>query len=50
MVFDDVRGITLVDEDPTEEWHVTLGMDAQRSVLAFSHALRGNNIRIHFRT
>jgi uncharacterized DUF497 family protein len=32
IVFDDVRGITLVDEHPTEERYVTLGMDGPRSM------------------
>ena len=29
IVFDDDRGITLLDEKPTEERYVTFGMDAQ---------------------
>jgi len=46
LVFDDDRGITLLDESPTEERFATFGMDAQRRVLAVSYALRGNTIRI----
>ena len=46
IVFDDDRGITLLDENPTEERYVTFGMDAQGRVLAVSYALRGNTIRI----
>jgi uncharacterized protein len=45
-VFDDDRGITLLDEHPTEERYVTFGMDAQGRVLAVSYALRGDTIRI----
>ena len=36
------RGITLLDEHPTEERYVTFGMDANGRVLAVSYALRGN--------
>ena len=46
IVFDDDRGITLVDEHPAEERYVTFGIDAQGRVLAVSYALRGNIIRI----
>jgi uncharacterized protein len=46
IVFDDDRGITLLDEHPTEERYVTFGMDANGRVLAVSYALRGNTIRI----
>ena len=46
IVFDDDRGITLPDENPTEERYVTFGVDAQGRVLAVSYALRGNIIRI----
>jgi uncharacterized protein len=46
IVFDDDRGITLVDEHPTEEHYVTFGMDAQGRVLAVSYVLSGNTIRI----
>ena len=46
IVFDDERGITLVDENPTEERYVTFGIDAQARVLAVCYALRGNTIRI----
>ena len=46
IVFDDDRGITLLDENPTEERYVTFGMDAQRRVLAVSYAVRGDTIRI----
>jgi hypothetical protein len=46
IVFDDERGITLLDENPTEERYVTFGMDAQGRVLAISYTLRGNTIRI----
>ena len=46
IVFDDDRGITLLDENPTEERYVTFGMDAQGRLLAVSYALRGNIIRI----
>ncbi len=46
VVFDDDRGITLLDENPTEERYVTFGMDAQGRVLAVSYTLRGNTIRI----
>jgi uncharacterized DUF497 family protein len=45
-VFDDDRGITLLDEDPAEERYVTFGMDAQGRIVAVSYALRGNTIRI----
>jgi hypothetical protein len=40
------RGITLLDEHPTEERYVTFGTDAEGRVLAVSYALRGNSIRI----
>jgi uncharacterized DUF497 family protein len=46
IVFDDDRGITLLDENPTEERYVTFGMDAQGRVLAVSYTLRGNTMRI----
>ncbi len=46
IVFDDDRGITLLDEHPTEERYVTFGMNAYGRVLAVSYALRGNTIRI----
>ena len=46
IVFDDERGITLVDENPTEERYVTFGIDAQARVLAVCYALRSNTIRI----
>lgn len=46
IVFDDDRGITLLDEHPTEERYVTFGMNAHGRVLAVSYALRGNTIRI----
>ncbi len=46
IVFDDDRGITLLDEHPTEERYVTFGTDAEGRVLAVSYALRGNSIRI----
>ena len=46
IVFDDDRGITLLDENPTEERYVTFGMHAPRSVLAVYYTLRGNTIRI----
>jgi uncharacterized protein len=46
IVFDDDRGITLLNEDPTEERYVTFGMDAQGRVLAVFYALGGNTIRI----
>ena len=46
IVFDDDRGITLVDEHPTEERYITFGMDAQGHVLAVSYAIRGDSIRI----
>jgi len=46
VVFDDDRGITLLDEHPTEERYVTFGMDALGRVLAVSYALRGATIRI----
>lgn len=46
IVFDDDRGITLVDEDPREERYVTFGMDAQGRLLAVSYTLRGSTIRI----
>ena len=46
IVFDDDRGITLVDERRTEERYVTFGMDAQGRVLAVCYAVRGNNIRL----
>jgi uncharacterized protein len=46
VVFDDDRGITLLDETPTEERYVTFGTDAQGRVLAVSYTLRGNTIRI----
>ena len=45
-MFDEERGITLLDENPTEEPYVTFGMDAQARVLAVCYALRGNIIRI----
>lgn len=45
-MFDDDRGITMPDENPTEERYVTFGMDAQGRVVAVSYALRGNTIRI----
>lgn len=47
-MFDDERGITLLDENPTEERYVTFGMDAQGRVLAVSYTLRGNTIPDHF--
>jgi uncharacterized protein len=40
VVFDDDRGVTLLDENPAEERYVTFGMDAQGRVLAVSFALR----------
>jgi uncharacterized DUF497 family protein len=46
IVFDDDRGITLLDESPREERYVTFGMDGQGRVLAVSYTLRGNTIRI----
>lgn len=46
IVFDDDRGVTLLDENPTEERYVTFGMDGQGRVLAVSYVLRGNIIRI----
>lgn len=46
IVFDDERGISLLDENPTEERYATFGMDAQGRVLAVSYTLRGNTIRI----
>ncbi|MGZ6251925.1 MAG: BrnT family toxin [Candidatus Binataceae bacterium] len=46
IVFDDDRGITLLDEHTTEERYLTFGMDAHGRVLAVSYALRGNTIRI----
>ena len=46
IVFDDDRGITLIDENQGEERYVTFGMDAQGRVLAVSYALRGDAIRI----
>lgn len=46
IVFDDDRGITLVDEHLTEERFVTFGMDAQGCVLAVAYAIRGDSIRI----
>jgi uncharacterized protein len=46
IVFDDDRAITLVDEHPTEDRYVTVGMDAQGRVLAVSYAVRGGSIRI----
>ena len=46
IVFDDDRGITLLDENPTEERCVTFGTDAEGRVLAVSYAIRGNSIRI----
>ena len=46
IVFDDERGITLVDEHPREERYLTFGIDAQGRVLAVSYALRGDTIRI----
>ena len=42
VVFDDNRGITLLDESPAEERYVTFGMDAQGGVLGVSYTLRGN--------
>jgi uncharacterized protein len=42
IVFDDDRGISLLDENRTEERYVTFGMDAQGRV----YALRGNTIQI----
>lgn len=45
-VFDDDRGITMLDEYPMEERYVTFGMDAQGRVLAVCYALRGNTIRM----
>ena len=46
VVFDDDRGITLLDESPAEERLLTFGMDAQGRVLGVSYTLRGNTIRI----
>ncbi len=46
IVFDDDRGITLLDEHPTEERYVTFGTDGEGRVLAVSYALRSNSIRI----
>lgn len=46
IVFDDDRGITLIDEDPREERYVTFGMDALGRMLAVSYTLRGDAIRI----
>ncbi len=46
IVFDDDRGITLLDEHLTEERYVTFGSDAEGRVLAVSYGLRGNRIRI----
>jgi uncharacterized DUF497 family protein len=46
IVFDDDRGITLLDEHSTEKRYVTFGMDAQGRVLAVSYALRGDTFRI----
>jgi uncharacterized DUF497 family protein len=46
IVFDDDRGVTLLDENPREERYVTFGRDAQGRVLAVSYALHGNTIRI----
>lgn len=46
VVFDDDRGVTLVDEHPAEERYVTFGIDALGRVLAVSYVLRGDRIRI----
>jgi uncharacterized DUF497 family protein len=46
IVFDDKRGITLLDENPTEERYVTFGMDAQGRVVAVTYSLHGNTIGI----
>ena len=46
VVFEDDRGVTLLDENPMEERYVTFGMDAQGRVLAVSYTVRGNTIRI----
>lgn len=46
LVFDDDRGITLLDENAAEERYLTFGMDAQGRVLAVSYTVRGDKIRI----
>lgn len=46
VVFDDDRGVTLLDENPMEERYVTFGLDAQGRVLAVSYTVRGHTIRI----
>ena len=45
-VFDDDRGVTLVDEHPTEERFVTFGADPQGRVLAVCYTVSGDTIRI----
>jgi uncharacterized protein len=45
-VFEDVRAVTVVDEDPDEERYATIGTDALGQELVVVYTVRGERIRI----
>ncbi len=45
-MFEDVRAVTVVDDDPEEERYVTIGTDALGRVLVVAYTIRGDCIRI----
>jgi hypothetical protein len=45
-VFEDLRAVTVTDEDPDEERYATIGMDALGRQLVVIYTMRGERIRI----